>query len=101
MKRMNNSAERSEVSLHEVKVFLALRSKPDEWLTSQEISESSGVNYRTTRMHTLRLVKLGMFEVVRLHPAHRYRLAGKEAKRNASYAQRLEKAIGVFDSTTK
>ena len=101
MKSMNNSAERAEVSEHEVRVFLVLRKNPDEWMTNQQVSEASGVNYRTTRMHTERLVKLGMVESIELHPARHFRLAEKKSKHNAAYAQRLEKAIEVFGMTTK
>ena len=57
---MNNTAERNEISLHEVRVFLALKGNPEEWLTNKEISAASGVNESTTRLHTLRLVRLGM-----------------------------------------
>ena len=93
---MNNRSERNEVSLHEIKVFIALRKQPDEWLTNKEISESSGVAPRTTRVHTLRLVKLGMLEQAEVFPAHRYRWSSKASKRNAAYAQRLEVAAEVF-----
>lgn len=93
---MNNTAERNEVSLHEVRVFLALKGKPEEWLTNKEISAASGVNERTTRLHTLRLVRLGMLEQAEVFPAHRYRWSVKGAKRNVAYAQRLQTAAEVF-----
>jgi DNA-binding IclR family transcriptional regulator len=93
---MNNTTERNEVSLHEVKIYLALRSKPDTWLTNREISESAGVVERTTRMHTLRLVKLGMLEQAEVFPAHRFRWSTKAARRNVAYAQRLEVASEIF-----
>jgi predicted ArsR family transcriptional regulator len=96
MSDMNNSAERTEVSLHEVKIYLVLKHRPDEWLTGEEISEKSGVNPRTCRMHTVRLMKLGVIEQVRLHPAHRYRFPVKSAKRNESYIKRVEQAAEIF-----
>lgn len=96
---MDNRAERNEVSWHEVKVVLALRGKPDQWLTNKEISEVSGVNGRTTRMHTVRLVKLGMLEQAEVFPAHRYRWSTKASKRNVAYSQRLETAAEVFGLT--
>lgn len=93
---MNNAAERNEVSLHEVRVFLALKGKPEEWLTNLEISKASGVNQRTTRLHTIRLVQLGMLEKAEVFPAHRYRWSAKGARRNAAYSQRLQTAAEVF-----
>jgi DNA-binding IclR family transcriptional regulator len=93
---MDNSSERSEVSLHEIKVLHALMSNPDKWLTHKEISQTSRVNERTTRAHTLRLVKLGMLEKAEVFPAHKYRWSAKASKRNAAYAQRIEQAIQVF-----
>lgn len=93
---MNNPSERSEVSLHEVKTFMVLRDSPDVWMTNAEISAKSGVNPRTTRLHTLRLVKLGMLEQAEVFPAHRYRWSTRATRRNAAYAQRLEAAIDVF-----
>ena len=96
MKSMNNATERNEVSLHEVKVYAALRDKPDEWLTNKEISQRSGVAERTTRMHTLRLVKLGVIDQAEVFPAHRYRFSEKGSKRNAAYSQRIKVAAEIF-----
>ena len=96
MTNMNSTAERTEVSLHEAKIYLVLRQRPDEWLTGEELSEKSGVNPRTCRMHTVRLVKLGVIEQVRLHPAHRYRFPAKSAKRNEAYIKRVELAAEIF-----
>jgi hypothetical protein len=63
---MSDAAERSTVSLHEVKVFLALRGKPGQWLTNDEIGKESGVKIRTARQYTLRFVNRGLLERARL-----------------------------------
>lgn len=87
--------ERNEISIHEVRVYLALKAAGD-WMTHADIANASGVNPRTVRAHTLRLVGLGLLDKAEVFPAHRYRLAQKADKRNASYAQRLEHARSVF-----
>lgn len=87
--------ERNEISLHEVKAFLALRSASD-WITSKDIAERAGIAPRTARLHALRLVRLGIVDQAEVFPAHRYRLASNARNRNVNYLQRLEQACEVF-----
>jgi hypothetical protein len=93
---MHNTAERGEVSLHEVRVVLALKGTPDTWLTNREISAAASVAERTARQHTLRLVKLGLIDQVQVFPGHRYKWSSKAGNRNAAYERRLQTAIEVF-----
>jgi hypothetical protein len=51
---MSDSAEKSKVSLHEVKVWLTLRGKPDQWLANDDIAKESEVKVRTARQYTAR-----------------------------------------------
>ncbi len=89
--------ERSEVSLHEVQVYRALKSHPDQWLTNKEIlGLAPGVKARTVRAHTKRLVALGIVDQAEVFPAHRYRWAIMADKRNPAYALRLKQAEIVF-----
>ena len=88
--------EHNEVSIHEVRIFVALRDSANRWLTNKEIAGNAKVAYRTTAQHTQRLVKLGLLDVAEVFPAHRYRLAQKAAKRNAAYVLKLERALEVF-----
>jgi len=97
---MDSTVDRSEVSLHEVRVALALREWPDVWLTNREISAAARVAERTARMHTLRLVKLGVIDQAKVFPAHRYRWSDQAPKRNADYTRRLQAAIEVFGLVT-
>jgi predicted transcriptional regulator len=92
---MTDAAERRTVSLHEVKVFLALRDKPGHWLTNDEIAKESGVKIRTARQYTLRLVKQGLLERAETFPAYKFRWATKGVEPNA-YQQRIEAAIEPF-----
>ncbi len=93
--------ERNEISLHEVKVYQALRDAKDRWLTNYDASRLSGVCARTTRLHTKRFVDLGIVDIAEVFPAHRYRLSGKAGKRNSSYIRRLDSACDVFVDLVK
>jgi hypothetical protein len=89
--------ERNEISTHEVRVYLALKSMPDKWLTNLEISNlSNGVSPRTVRAHTLRLVKLGILDQAEVFPAHRYKFSAKGDKRNRAYTIRLDQAAEIM-----
>lgn len=86
--------ENSEISIHEWRVYEALRQ--GGWMTSASIAEKANVAKRTARHHCLRLVKLGIVDQAEVFPAHRYRLSKMAQKRNLSYCQRLELAAEVF-----
>jgi DNA-binding IclR family transcriptional regulator len=88
--------EPNEVSLHQCKVFLAVKNAP-MWITANEIAELANVAPRTARSHALKLVNLGIFDQAEVFPAHRYRLSDKAAKRNKAYLQRIEGAISIFN----
>lgn len=91
--------ERSEVSLHEVKVFRLLQSSPSKWFTHADIAaQVKGVAVRTIRHHTKRLVALGLLDVAEVFPAHRYRFAEKAGKRNQAMLLRLERAAEIFNA---
>jgi DNA-binding IclR family transcriptional regulator len=79
---MGNAAERR--SLHEAKVWLALRGRHGHWVTNDEIAKESGVKVRTVRQYTLQLVKQGVLERAETFPAYRFRLASK-AESSGSY----------------
>jgi hypothetical protein len=93
---MNNPSERSSISIHEVKVFRLLQSNPDKWMTNKDVAAGSSIAERTARMHTLRLVRLGVLEQAEVFPGHRYRWSTKASNRNVAYTQRLEACAEVF-----
>lgn len=81
-------------SIHEVKVYLALKSFEGKWASNHELSRfASGVSPRTIRAHVLSMVKLGMVEQMAVFPGHRYRLAEKADKR---LVRRFDAAAEVF-----
>lgn len=87
--------ETSEISLHQVRVYNFV-GKHGGWCTAQEIAEGSGVAPRTARAHSLRFVKLGVFDQAEVFPAHRYRLSAMAPKRNKAIVQRLDEARAIF-----
>jgi hypothetical protein len=91
MARMNH--EKNEISEQEVKFYCALNG---EWKTSSKLAEMAKISPRTSRMYSLKFVRLGLADRAEVFPAHRYRLSDKAGKRNISYVQRLEEARAVF-----
>lgn len=97
--RHGMTQERSEISEHEVKIYMLLKAQPEKWFTHKEIATGTGVAERTVRMHTVRFVKLGLLDLAELFPAHRYRFSEKGHRRNKSYTLRLESAAEIFGIT--
>jgi hypothetical protein len=89
-------AEKAEISIHEVRVWMAFDSQPDAWITNKELADTAGVAGRTARAHTLKLVRLGILDEAAVFPGHRYRLSGRVDKRNAGYLLRLRSAAEAF-----
>lgn len=90
--------ERSEISRHELLIYKAFVDNKDKWLTNQGIAEmlTGSVAIRTVRLHTLRLVKLGILDLAEVFPAHRFKASIKAHRRNLNYVTRLKKALEVF-----
>lgn len=61
----------AEVSVHELQVVAVLLD--GAWHDAQGVAETAEVAPRTARHHLTRLVDLGLVEVVRSFPRHRYR----------------------------
>ena len=89
--------EKNEISVHEVRVFIAVQNITPRWATSSEIATLANVARRTSRHHLLKLTQLGLVECADVFPGHRYRIAEKADKRNGGYLRRLEFAVSVFD----
>jgi hypothetical protein len=89
--------EGKEISPHEIKVYLALKSNSGKWLTNAEISnEVTDIAPRTVRAHTLRLAKLGILDQAEVFPANRYRFSERGEKRNETYTIRLKQAAEIM-----
>jgi hypothetical protein len=95
MMRQISDSRKNTVSLHEVKVWLALRGKPGQWLTNDEIAKEAGVKARTARQYTFRFVKQGLLENAETFPAYRFRLLASVTELNP-YRQRIEAVTEAF-----
>jgi len=87
--------ERSEVSAHEVRAFLVLRTQ-GRWMTHIELAQAAKISGRTARSYARTWLKLGLIDLAEVFPAHRVRWSEQAHRRNASYVQRLEEAARVF-----
>ncbi len=85
--------EKAEISLHEIKTYMALK-QAKGWLTTHEIAAQTGVHPRTARLHALRFLEMGIVDRVEVFPAHRFRIAA--AAKDVAYVNRLEHACEVF-----
>lgn len=88
--------EKGEISAHEVRLYRVFTNSPLAWFTNKEVAASSRIAERTARMHTLRLVKLGILDLAEVFPAHKFRLSQMADKRNRGYLQRINNACEVF-----
>ena len=88
--------ESSEVSLHEAKVWRALKSSKG-WMSNADIGrKTTDVAPRTVRAHVKKLAGLGLIDTLEVFPRHMYRVAGKHEKRNSAYTNRLNMAEKVL-----
>lgn len=87
--------ERSEISLHQIKVYRFVRDSAG-WVDNSAIAKATGVSGRTARLHTKTLVSLGIFDQAELFPGHRFRMSSFAEKRNKAYLRRLSEAEKVF-----
>jgi hypothetical protein len=86
-----------EVSLHEVLIWNALRSNPDNWMTNQQIGKLiDGVAARTVRAHTSKMVSRGVIDMAEVFPGPRYRYSEEKAKKNPAYVASIAAAELVF-----
>lgn len=86
--------ERTEISIHEIRTVQTLRDSKT-WMTNSEIAKKSSIAERTARLHTLRLLHLGLLDVIKMYPGYRYRWSQKSEHRNKAYLQRIEIAINA------
>lgn len=87
--------ERNEISEQEVRFYRAAKATTD-WTTASDLARAAKIAPRTSRAYALKFVKLGLFDLAEVWPAHRYRWSSVAAKRNRSYVDRLARAADVF-----
>ena len=86
--------ETSEISEHLVRIIDFV--KTSEWCSNSEIANGANVAYRTARLHTFNMVKLGLFDQADVFPGHRYRYSEQADKRNRALVTRIDQAREVL-----
>ena len=89
-------SEKGEISIHEARLYKTFVLSPETWFSNREAAKLAEISERTARMHTLRLVKLGILDLAEVYPGHRFRLSKMADKRNKSYMQRLDNVCEIF-----
>lgn len=92
MKKFN---EKSEVSLHMVKVWYFMKDN-GLWTTNKEIAEGVKFAESTVRSHTRHLVEAGIIDQMEVFPQHRFRISKMADKRNINFVQRIEATYEIF-----
>ena len=90
------------ISPHEVRLLLAFRQAPEQWLGNAEVAATASVSPRTARLHTARLTDLGVLDVERVYPASKFRFGRTPKAAGRAYLVRWEKArtaLGIADAT--
>ena len=95
--RPEATLERNEVSVHEARVYVMVKSH-EGWVSCNELIEKlkGVVAPRTVRAHMTKFQNLNLLDVAEVFPGHRYRWAKKADKRNNGYLKRLDMAVEVF-----
>ncbi len=51
-----------------MRLLLVFRQSPERWLDNAPVAEKANINPRTARLHTAKLVELGVLDVQRVFP---------------------------------
>lgn len=80
------------ISRHEVRVLLVFRQSPERWLDNAQVAEAANINPRTARLHTAKLVELGVLDVQRVFPASKFRIGRSPGPAGRTYLDHWEQA---------
>jgi hypothetical protein len=86
------------ISDHQARVYEFARAKAGQWLTVQEISVSTNVPENTVKSHAARFEEIGIFERIRISPAHAFRLDADADKHAHKMVARLNEAVQIFSA---
>lgn len=92
----SSEGQNADISLHEVRVYVAFLDNPTAWLTNKDVAQIASVSGRTARLHTQRLTGLGILNVTKVVPGYRFQLSDMAIRQNVSYITHLDNARAVF-----
>lgn len=93
---MKKFKEKSEISLHLIKIWNFLKGRGEKWCTAKDIHAAVKFAESTVRAHAIYLVRSGLVDQIEVFPGHRYRIAKSPEKRNKNFFERLEHAAEVM-----
>lgn len=89
--------DKVEISIHEARIYLAVKSNKSKWLTNIEIGKLvPDISGSTIRHTTYCLFKKSLIERQEVFPSFRYRWSDRREQRDHSYELRLESACEAF-----
>lgn len=86
------------ISEHQARVYEYAKSQGDRWFTIQELSTEANLPDASAKNHASRFEEAGVFERMRISPAHVFKLSPVARRRHPELIKRLEVALPIFAS---
>lgn len=87
--------EPKEISGHLVRVVAFVQLAGD-WVDAKQIAHGTKMVERTVRAHARRMADLGIFDLVPVFPAHRYRFSKQAQKKQRMLMNRIRESASMF-----
>jgi hypothetical protein len=84
------------ISEHQARLYEFVKAHPDRWFTTLEISVETNIPGNNVKLHCARFEEIGIFERIRISPAHAFRLDGAAAEHAPKMVGRLDEAVQIF-----
>lgn len=84
------------ISEHQARVYEYAKTRGERWFTTQELSSDANVPANTAKAHAARFEEIGVFERIRISPAHAFRIDADARKHAPKMVARLEEAVEIF-----
>jgi hypothetical protein len=86
------------ISEHQARVYEYAKLRGDQWFTSMELSVDTNIPANSAKSHAARFEEIGIFERIRISPAHAFRLDPAAQRHAPKLVDRLEEAVRIFAS---
>lgn len=67
--------DNSQISVHEIRAYLAFKENKNSWFTSKELAEKAHIAERTSRLYVREFAEQGTVELMKVFPGYRYKFA--------------------------
>ena len=86
------------ISEHQARVYEYAKSRGDQWFTAMELSIETNIPANSAMSHAARFEEMGIFERIRISPAHAFRLDPGANRHASKVVSRLDEAMQIFRS---